>query len=754
MSQDRFSLYLCIGMNAPSLQTQIKEFPEKPGVYLMKDEEGTVIYVGKAKVLRNRVRSYFSGRKDAKTAVLVSKIARIDFLVTQSEYEALILENNLIKEYTPRYNINLKDDKSYPVIRITNEEYPRIFRTRRIIQDGSRYFGPFPQVKTIDLYLEIVDRVHPLRKCRGPLKKRAYPCLYYHIGKCPAPCADLISAEDYRKEADAAAEMIGSPPEKLKEDLRTKMLEASKGLHFEKAAEYRDLIRTIDDIASDQNVEDHDPQTRDYIGWHDREGYQSFLILRMRGGRLVGTDIFRSQGFGEGFDDLALFITRYYDQFRNFPERLYLPVNALTADIQRYFQEELAAETLVLGPEAGRDEAVLGLASENARQDCMKRIHEMGSLPALEELQGVLNLPRLPMRIEGFDIAQLHGKHTVAAMVSFYKGRPDPAQYRKFHIRGLKGGIDDFESIKEAVARRYSRVLNENLPKPDLILIDGGKGQLSSAISVLRALEMDDIPILGLAKQEEEIFLPGRSDSIILPPGNPALRVLQHVRDEAHRFGTGFNQRLRSGDLKMDSLESVPGIGKVRATRLLTSFGSLDAIAEADAEEIAKRAKLPLDLAMAVKRRLNGDVAVEAAPEAGGTTEASAEAEEVAVAEAMPEVLAEVSTEAKEVVLAEVGKEGPPEAGGTTGSGATTEAEGTAKGAGGAALEAATEGAKAPPEAGGTTVAGAATEAEGMPKPAGGGANSSSASAGSQGITGGQDGGYEDKAAEDKPDYE
>ena len=584
-------------MNSPALQTQIKEFPKNPGVYLMRDDEGRIIYVGKAKVLRNRVRSYFSGTKDPKTQVLVSKIAKIDFLVTQTEYEALILENNLIKEYNPRYNINLKDGKTYPVIRITNDEFPRIFRTRRLIQDGSRYFGPFPDVGAIETYLEIVDKVHPLRKCRGPLKKRAHPCLYYHIGKCPGPCAGLISPEDYRKEADYAAEMIAAPPEELQARFTAEMNEASASLRFEKAAEYRDLLRAIDNIFSEQKVVDYDLETRDYLGWFEQDGYHSFVILQMRGGRLAGTDMFRSQGFGGGDEDLAVFIAQYYGQYRRFPEKLFVPLPGLIPDIQRYLSEELGAETTVLQPAGSRDEAVLAMAGENARQDCAKRIHEMGNLPALEELQSVLNLPGLPLRIEGFDIAQLHGKHTVAAMVSFHQGKPDPGQYRKFHIRSLAGGIDDFEAIREAVARRYTRVLNEGLPRPDLIVIDGGKGQLSSAQSILQALGLDSIPILGLAKQEEEIFLPGKPDPILLPPGNPALRILQAVRDESHRFGTSFNQRLRSKDLKLDSLESVEGIGKVRSTRLLTEFGSLDGIRRASPEELAARGKITLELA-------------------------------------------------------------------------------------------------------------------------------------------------------------
>ncbi len=590
-------------MNSPTLQTQLKEFPRSPGVYLMKSQDGTILYIGKAKNLRSRVRSYFTGPKDPKTKVLVSRIETIDYLVTGSEYEALILENNLIKEYTPRYNINLKDGKTYPVIRITADSYPRIFRTRRIIHDGSQYFGPFPSVGSIETYLTIVDTLYPLRKCRGPLKKRTSPCLYYHIGKCPGPCAGLISQQDYGKRVKSAAKMLAAPPEKLKQDLNKKMRAASKALKFEEAAKFRDILNTIEDIFSQQNVVDYDLETRDYLGWFNKDGYQSFVVLQMRGGKLSGTDMFRSEGLGIDQDDLMQFITRYYSEYKRYPEKLYLPQDFPLGELQRFFSDELKASTTIATPTSDRDGAVLNMAQENARQDGVKRINELGNVPALEELQRILDLPTLPVRIEGFDIAQLHGKHTVAAMVSFLQGRPDPKEYRTYHIKSLHGAIDDFESMREAVARRYTRVLNEGLSRPDLILIDGGKGQLSAATGILQALGLEDIPILGLAKQHEEIFLPERQEPITLPPGHPGLRILQGVRDEAHRFGTTLNQKLRSKDIRLEILETIPGMGKVRSKRLMQAFGSVDMLAEADIQLIAQSGGFGLDLAMAVKQR-------------------------------------------------------------------------------------------------------------------------------------------------------
>lgn len=563
----------------------------------MKDATSRVIYVGKARILRNRVRSYFSGEKDVKTRALVQKIDSIDYIVTATEYEALILESNLVKEYQPRYNIDLKDGKTYPVIRITNEDFPRIFKTRRIIGDGSAYFGPFPSVRTIDVYLEIIDNIIPLRKCHGPLKKRSAPCLYYHIKKCPAPCVDYISGEDYRARAAEAGRLISRPSEDLRNELVANMETASSKLDFEKAARYRDMAAAIDNINSEQKVMDHDPESRDYLASSHYETHSSFVVFKMRNGRLSGTDMYHTKGFGEETELLLQFLTQYYVDSASLPHKLFVPdaeVARLAAD---YFRVELKADTEIAMPSGSRDTAVMQMARENARQDLGRRLNELGTTPALDELRRIFELPALPRRIEGFDIAQLHGKHTVASLVSFHDGAPDKAAYRRFHIRSLKGAIDDFEAIREAVARRYTRVVNENLPRPDLILIDGGKGQLSSAKSILDALGLQDIPILSLAKREEEVFVPHKSEPVVLPAGHPALRLLQAVRDETHRFATGANQQLRSSDLKLDKLEGIPGLGKKRSTALLTAFGSIQAIAEASMEDLRSAAGISEALA-------------------------------------------------------------------------------------------------------------------------------------------------------------
>ncbi len=602
-------------MNLEEIKASISDFPDSPGVYIMKDETGQIIYVGKAKKLRARVRSYFLTGRDVKTAALVKRIRAIDFVVTANEYEALILENNLIKQHSPRYNINLKDGKTYPVIRITKDEYPRIFRTRRIIRDGSDYFGPFADVKAIDIYLEVVDTLFPLRKCKGKLKKRDHPCLYYHIGKCPGPCAGLISKEDYQKRADDIRELLSEPPVHIKEDLRRRMQSASEKLEFEQAAELRDRLQAVETIASDQLVNDFDPESRDYIACHEHEGLISFVVFQMRQGRLVGTDIFRSRSFsaGEARDDLEQFIIRYYQEFRRRPSRIFLrPGEADENSLERFFAEQIddtdrenkdsvppspdTTSIRVSAPETGRDRSLLNMAYENARQDSFKRAREIGDEEGIAELQKVFRLPKLPRRIEGFDIAQLHGKFTVAAMVSFHNGVPDKKEYRYFNIKSLKGKIDDYESMREAMARRYSRLINEKKALPDLILIDGGKGQLSAAMGILESLGLRGQPILALAKQDEEVFLPGRGLGVQLPEGTPGLRVLQAVRDEAHRFGTTLNQKQRNQDLELQ-VKDVQGFGPRRSQQLLAEFTSYEEAVDAGAREIHQRTGIPLQVA-------------------------------------------------------------------------------------------------------------------------------------------------------------
>ena len=597
-------------MSQQELKAAVREFPLSAGVYIMKDAENTVLYVGKAKNLRSRVRSYFAKDLPIKTQVLMSRVDHIDYLVTGNEYEALLLENNLIKNHNPRYNINLKDGKSYPVIRITNDDYPRVFKTRRIVQDGSTYFGPFTSVWRLEAYLELIDRLYPLRKCRTPqLKRRSTPCLYWHIGRCAAVCAGKTTHGEYLERIERIKELLSGKTETLRKELKNKMAQASAELEFEKAAEFRDALRGIEQVESEQRIVDFDPQVRDYIGYAARDVMATFVVFQMRAGKLVGSNVFHAELPGEDEENILEFVLQFYSSTSQPPRELY--TSAALGDpevLARFFREQLDTEVTIRTPQTSRDASVLRLCTQNAHQELEKRVRERGDLPALEELASVLHLPGPPLRIEGFDIAQVGGHHTVASLVSFSNGVPDKSQYKRYRIKSLQDGqIDDFASMREVIARRYTRVKNEKLPRPDLILIDGGKGQVGATQEILDALELP-IPVVGLAKRNEELFLPGESEPVLLPEASPPLRILQHVRDEAHRFATTYRAGLQKTDVVTPILQRVPGIGKKRATRIMKSFPEMEVLIETPVDIIAKSTGISEEQASQVQEFLRTEL--------------------------------------------------------------------------------------------------------------------------------------------------
>jgi excinuclease ABC subunit C len=581
----------------------------------MRSAEGEIIYVGKAKILRNRLSSYFSGRKDIKTRHLVSRIDSIEWILAASEYEALLLENTLIKQHTPKYNINLKDGKSYPSVRITNEDFPRVFRTRRIIRDGSLYFGPFPSAEMVDTYLDLIRRLFPLRRCAN-MRKRESPCMYYHIGRCSGPCAGKITKEAYSEYVEEIKKLLSGETEALLAELRQKMSAASETLRFEEAARLRDSVQAIELFAGSSSAVDYDPEARDYIAWAADGDLICYIVFQLREGKLTGRDLLRGKLYAAEEEALHGFLMSYYGPERLPPPKVF--VQAITAKeasamtdlevVAQYFERELKTKTTIALPTEHRHEVTMNLAIENAKEDLAKRRREIGDIPALEELRKGLGLSSLPARIEGFDIAQLSGKHTVASLISFKNGVPDKKNYRYFKIKSLEGAIDDFGAVREAVGRRYTRLINEGLDLPDLILIDGGAGQVSAAKEILDALGVDS-DLAGLAKQNEEIYLPDRSEPIVLPKDSPALRVLVAVRDETHRFATGLNQRLRASDLKFGVLESIEGVGAARAKRLMSVYGSLDTLAQAEVAGIAKAGGMGVEVAKRVKERLSDRLA-------------------------------------------------------------------------------------------------------------------------------------------------
>ncbi|HNY21675.1 MAG TPA: excinuclease ABC subunit UvrC [Treponemataceae bacterium] len=608
--------------------------PKSSGVYQWKDETGCVIYVGKAKNLKNRLSSYFTSNRDIKTRILVSRANSIEYITTENEYEALLLENTLIKKWSPRYNINLKDGKTYPVIKVTNEKFPRVFRTRTIRNDGARYFGPFPNVPAIDGFLEFVKRNYRLRQCKT-LKARGAPCMYYHIGRCGAPCCGKISEEEYARELEELLLLLDGDQGPALDRLNAMMRDAAKTLMFERAARIRDGIGAIGELREQNAVVDMDPESRDYVAWAAEGIMVTFAVLQMRSGRLVGRDLYRVRSLKDEEEIIPEFLMAYYTDPTRVPPRIFVPTMSGLALAERWFREALGVEVQIEAiaiedeptgessgessgdtvaepagkyaagnqlpageqnptgehipagnhtPEGRRHRAAMAMARFNAKTDAARRLREHGDFPALEELKKVLGLPTLPSRIEGFDIAHIGGRLPVASLISFRDGNPDRKNYRMFRLRTTDGVIDDFASMREVTTRRYSRLINEGDELPDLIMIDGGIGQVNAVKGVLDALGAE-IPIVGLAKQDEELYLPGNSTPLRLPRRSDALRLLQRVRDETHRFATTRNQRLRTKENTKLIFESLPGVGPKKATKLLERFGGLEGLAEAAARE-------------------------------------------------------------------------------------------------------------------------------------------------------------------------
>ena len=580
-------------------QTALKA-PASSGVYLWRDAKGTVIYVGKAKVLKNRLSSYFSGQKDIKTRILVSHADSIEYITTSNEYEAFLLENNLIKQYKPRYNIDLKDGKSYPVLRLTNEAFPRLFKTRQVLHDGSAYFGPFPDAGALDTFIDTIYRLYPLRHCRRLNPKRGAPCMYYHIGSCRAPCCGKIQKEEYAGYIEEIQELLEGGTQAA-EKIKLRMHEAAKQLNFEKAARLRDGLSALAIMRHQNVVEDFDMDDRDYVAFYADGELASFTVLRMRGGKLLGRDNYRATSLNDEDDLLPEFLAAYYTEPELVPPVIYVSSMKDMDFFQKWLGETLRAECRVILVQGGmadeaRHSAALAMAFQNAKEDIIRRKRERGDVPAMTELADLLGTKNLPVRIEGFDIAHIDGKFPVASLISFRNGNPDKKNYRYFRLRTTDGIIDDFASMREAATRRYTRLLNEHSEMPDLILIDGGIGQVNAVKGVLDALGLN-IPIIGLAKRDEEIYLPGNSTPVSLPKRSDALRLLQRVRDETHRFATSRNQALRTKENVVSLFSALPHVGEKRARTLAKRFVTMERLAGADSGAVSALLKVPEEAA-------------------------------------------------------------------------------------------------------------------------------------------------------------
>ena len=560
---------------------------------MWRDPQDTVIYVGKAKNLKNRLSSYFSGKKDIKTRLLVSNAKSIEYITTSNEYEAFLLENNLIKKYSPKYNINLKDGKSYPSLRITKEEFPRLFKTRSILQDGSVYFGPYPDAAALDTFIDTLYEIYPLRHCKKFTKKET-PCLYYHMGQCKAPCCGKISKESYNEFFGEICDLLNENGDETEKKITAEMKEAAAALNFEKAARLRDGLRALMVMKNQNIVESFDAQDRDYIAWYREGECVSFTVLKIRGGKLLGRDNHRVTSLNEDEELAGEFMCAYYNTKEEVPPEIFVPTQSGLEILSRWIKEELGADTEVIMCTGEKSESIKGshtaamnMALQNAKEDIIRRLRERGDLPALQELKEILGLKSLPVRIEGFDIAHIGGKFPVASLISFYNGNPDKKNYRYFRLKTTDGIIDDFQSMREATSRRYTRLLNEQAELPDLILIDGGIGQVNAVYQVLTSLNLD-IPVAGLAKRDEEIWLPHAEKPVCLPKRSDALRLLQRVRDETHRFATSRNQRLRTKENTVSIFLELPGIGEKRARVLSKTFTTLENFCGASESSIAE----------------------------------------------------------------------------------------------------------------------------------------------------------------------
>ncbi len=583
----------------------LKALARKPGVYLFRDTGGTVLYVGKAKVLRSRVRSYFQREGDLspKNRELVRLIDSVETLVVGTEAEALILEANLIKEHKPRFNILMRDDKKYPYIKVTvREPFPRVYVTRRVINDGARYFGPYTAVGPMRQALEVVKRLHTVRSCRYNLPKdrpeRA--CLDYHIGRCKAPCVGLQSEADYRGMVDEILRILEGDTEQLRGDVEVRMHEASSELDFEQAARMRDVIAGLDALANEQRVHNAQGGDLDIVALARDGDLGAGVVLKVRSGLLLGRSAQRfAQIMDESDEDiLSSLVSRHYlgtgeAGMVDLPRQVLLPGSFADGELlAEILSEASGRQVAVLEPQRGEKRRLIELAEENARQVLEDKVAAMAYAAdraddALFSLQDELDLKVVPRLMVCFDVSHMQGSDTVASAVVFENGEPRRAAYRHMRIKG-EWGNDDYASMEEAVQRYFRRRRDEEKPLPDLAVIDGGKGQLSAAVGALASLGLGDVAVIALAKREEEVFMPGSSDPILLDRRNRALHLLQRIRDEAHRFAVRYNRKLRKKRTIRSDLGEIPGIGPQRQRTLLRRFGSLKGVKEATKEEIAR----------------------------------------------------------------------------------------------------------------------------------------------------------------------
>lgn len=584
-----------------TIKAKLELLPDSPGCYLHKDKNGTVIYVGKAKNLKNRVRSYFHGSHNTKTELLVSEIEDLEWIVVESNIESLVLEINLIQRYKPKYNIMLKDDKYYPFLMITNEKYPRLMITRRVKKDGAMYFGPYPDVKAANEVKRLLDRIFPFRKC-GLHEKKV--CFYYHIHQCLCPVVNHVDPQVYKDMAQEVKHFLTGDDKKIINELKARMFAASEKMEFEQAAEYRDVINSIGTLRTKQRVMNHDLKDRDVFGYYVDKGWMCVQVFFVRQGKMIQRDVNMFPYYNDAEDDFLTYIGQFYQEAEHMvPKEILVPSGI---DVEAV---EAITQTKVLKPSRGEKKQLVAMATKNARTQLQLKFDLLEkdlikTQGAIENLGKILNIPT-PVRIESFDNSNIMGTSPVSAMVVFINGKPSKKDYRKYKIKTVEGA-DDYASMREVITRRYSRAMREGTALPDLIAMDGGAGQVNAAKAILQEIGLD-IPVAGMAKndkhQTSELLFGDPLEVVPLSRQSQEFFLLQRIQDEVHRFAITFHRQVRGKNTFSSKLDGITGLGPKRKQKLMTTFKSLKAISEADVAQVAE-AGVPYEVAERVKEVL------------------------------------------------------------------------------------------------------------------------------------------------------
>ena len=575
------------------------DLPLVPGVYMMKDSSDHILYVGKAKSLKKRVKSYFRNDLDPKTRALMKQFHHLEYMVTDTEKEALILESNLIKKHMPRYNIRLKDDKRYPYIKVTNETFPRVLITRRVLDDGSYYYGPFTEATALRKLVKFLKTIFKIRDC----KRMDGPCLNYQIDLCNAPCDKKITQEEYKKLVDNVSFFFEGKYSEITQALKSEMIESANNHEYEKAAILRDQLNSVEEVLEKQKMEFTRSLDQDVVASASDSELACVVVFSVREGKIIGKDDFLMSGAENTSEEkiISAFLKQYYTGPRHVPSKIIIPKEVEDKKlVEEWLSEKREAPVSIEVPTEGVEYRLIRMVSKNAE---IILNHQKEVKGALLDLKKYLGIPRIPKRIEAFDISNISGKMAVGSMVVFENGAPNKKHYRKYKI--LTEGPDDYAMMREMLERRYTTLINDKGPSPDLVLVDGGKGQLNVATDVFKSLGLTNIPVIGLAKEFEHVFIPQTPSPLILPRDSEALLLLQRIRDEAHRFAVNYHKKLRSKELEKSVLDGIPGVGNKRKIKLLKHFGDISNLEKASVNDIAMVDGISRKLAIKIQEHLD-----------------------------------------------------------------------------------------------------------------------------------------------------